>query len=337
MDKAIRGLTGLRRFVGVAHIIDGKLYGTTVLAFKRNQAIPSKSLLNSYAYLIALALRRNIAEANIKSSEERFRNLADFLPLSICETDTNGKVTFANQAALNVFGYSQEDVLAGVYVSDIIEDLQFDLKELVHNYSLISSNLRGVRSREVVAIRKDLSKFPALIFSNLLFRGGEPIGIRAALIDITEQKKAEREIKGLNESLERKVEERTADLNTALKSLGRANAELVRLNAEIANEARALTLANEQLEISRHQLLEANQSKDKFFSIIAHDLRNPIGGLRNLLETITLYHSRIAPDEMLNLINSAYGTSVKAYDLLSNLLEWALLQRDSIRFNPEVC
>lgn len=64
ISTAFKKLTGISHYYGVAHIISGKLYGTTMLAFKSNQNIPSQEFLESYAHLSALLLRRTLLEKN---------------------------------------------------------------------------------------------------------------------------------------------------------------------------------------------------------------------------------------------------------------------------------
>jgi PAS domain S-box-containing protein len=94
-------------------------------------------------------------------------------------------------------------------------------------------------------------------------------------------------------------------------------------------------LAEEALKQSEARLKELNATKDKFFSIIAHDLKNPFNsiiGFSNILER------QIAENNYEGI--AKYGmiiqnSSQRAMDLLMNLLEWSRLQTGSIAFNPE--
>jgi PAS domain S-box-containing protein len=92
--------------------------------------------------------------------------------------------------------------------------------------------------------------------------------------------------------------------------------------------------AEEALKASEARLLEMNSTKDKFFSIISHDLKSPFYGLIGLSdilkkEALTLDRSTIT--EFADLINS---TIIQSYSLLENLLEWARTQKNGIAFNP---
>ena len=63
-------------------------------------------------------------------------------------------------------------------------------------------NREEVSSNEYTAIRKDGSKFPILIYSNLIIRGEEPVGLRGIIIDILDFKKAEDENRKLLQAVE---------------------------------------------------------------------------------------------------------------------------------------
>lgn len=92
--------------------------------------------------------------------------------------------------------------------------------------------------------------------------------------------------------------------------------------------------AEEALRASETMLREMNSTKDKFFSIISHDLKSPFYGLIGLSDVLkkeayTLDRQTIA--EFSELINS---TIVQSYSLLENLLEWARTQKNAIAFHP---
>ncbi len=92
--------------------------------------------------------------------------------------------------------------------------------------------------------------------------------------------------------------------------------------------------AEEALKESKLQLEELNATKDKLFSIIGHDLRSPIGGLKQLVE-LTLSTSDLSDvlniSEILEDIRKSASTT---YDLLENLLAWAKSQRSTVVFKP---
>jgi PAS domain S-box-containing protein len=92
-------------------------------------------------------------------------------------------------------------------------------------------------------------------------------------------------------------------------------------------------LALEALKKSEIALKEANATKDKFFSIIAHDLRGPIGTISNLAELLTSPSSSINESQRNEFIKAIYQSSNSTFNLLENLLNWAKSQAGNLNIN----
>jgi len=78
------------------------------------------------------------------------------------------------------------------------------------------------------------------------------------------------------------------------------------------------------------ELRKTNASKDKLFSIIAHDLKNPISALMSLSEIMTNESETITPEEMNEFSGMIKTLSKNTYELLENLLNWARVQTKNI-------
>ncbi len=94
-------------------------------------------------------------------------------------------------------------------------------------------------------------------------------------------------------------------------------------------------MAQRKLEQYLEKLKELNATKDLFFSIIAHDLKNPFGALKNLSDILYSMYNDFSEEERLEIISEMYKSSNKLYELLENLLTWSRSQRGTIEFNPE--
>lgn len=80
----------------------------------------------------------------------------------------------------------------------------------------------------------------------------------------------------------------------------------------------------------REQLNLLNATKDRFFSIIAHDLRGPFTGLLGALEMLRDTRADMNEEETHELIVNLYESSERTYHLLENLLEWARSQQQTV-------
>ena len=126
----------------------------------------------------------------LSESEQRFRELADMLPQTICETDRAGMITYANQQAFESFGYTWDDLQAGLTVCHLFESHECDRVKR-NTGSILLDGIAHSIGTEYTAVRKDGSSFPALVYSAPILRGAEHIGMRMVAVDITERKQQE--------------------------------------------------------------------------------------------------------------------------------------------------
>lgn len=82
------------------------------------------------------------------------------------------------------------------------------------------------------------------------------------------------------------------------------------------------------------RLQELNQTKDKFISIIAHDLRSPFNSLLGLLQELSENYRSYTDEEKIHIIENLYVSSTNTYGLLVNLLDWTLAQRSGFENKP---
>ena len=119
------------------------------------------------------------------------------------------------------------------------------------------------------------------------------------------------------------------------QELRQQNETLERYAEMLAQKNDELKAKNAELDEKNGQLNLLNADKDKFFSIIAHDLRNPIGALRELPQLIAENLDNYSKDELRRLITMQRDAARNLFELLENLLTWSRMQRGLIDFNPE--
>lgn len=102
------------------------------------------------------------------------------------------------------------------------------------------------------------------------------------------------------------------------------------LNEKFAEQSK------QQLASSEKELRELNKTKDKFFSIIGHDVKTPVSTIASYSSLLVDEFEEMEKEEILQIIKIIKKSSFHAIDLLKNLLEWAKVQTGSISFNPEV-
>lgn len=119
--------------------------------------------------------QRDQALRQAEDNQQRYRDLADLLPQSIYETDRMGNLTYVNEAWFNTFGYSKVDVDEGVNLIEILNSA---------GKNKLLSNAK-IENNDFIAIKKDGSKFPATVYSDVIKKGVRVIGRRGIIIDST--------------------------------------------------------------------------------------------------------------------------------------------------------
>ena len=110
-------------------------------------------------------------------------------------------------------------------------------------------------------------------------------------------------------------------IDTDITALKEAEAKIQEQNGEISKINEALN--------------EMNATKDKFFSIIAHDLKNPFNSILGFSDLLLDNLENISPEKLFKMVTTINSSAKSAYKLLENLLEWARTQTGKIEFRQE--
>jgi PAS domain S-box-containing protein len=167
----------------------------------------------------------------------------------------------------------------------------------------------------------------------------EIIGIDLhALPDHNVRKAASEVLAGRKSAFEGDYHSVTADKTTPVKVLAVPvldEAGNVHGGIGIVEDITERRLAEEKIKLKTHELEITNAEKDRFFSIIAHDLKSPLFALMGLSDMVTDLARDTDNREIFSLTEGIRTSTHSLYNLLDNLLEWAKMQRGLIRVNKE--
>ncbi len=121
----------------------------------------------------------------------------------------------------------------------------------------------------------------------------------------------------------------------------RASTEMERYKIEeslkqrVSEQTVELETANEKLQNVLEDLEESIAAKNRFFSIIAHDLRSPFIGLIGFTEMVMNNFENFSKDDLKGIFKEINSSGNILYNLLENLLHWSMTQTGSLPFNPK--
>ncbi|GET25163.1 ATP-binding protein [Prolixibacter sp. NT017] len=222
---------------------------------------------------------RKQADLDLQKSEERLReiNKTDW----VWEVDKNGVYTYTSQTGIDMFGSSPDDIIGKTPFDFMPPE---EKERIAPLFAEIVDKKAPIKDMENWVITKD-GELRCVLTNGvpILDEKGNLKGYRGVDRDITERKKAEAEIKRMNE-----------------------------------------------------ELLISNAEKDKFFSIIAHDLRSPFNSFLGLTQVMAENLQDLTMEEIRKFSLTMRDSVSHLYRLLENLLQWSRMQQGMILFNPEI-
>ncbi|MCF8130293.1 MAG: PAS domain S-box protein [Deltaproteobacteria bacterium] len=134
---------------------------------------------------------RKEIEMALRVSERRFRDLAEMLPEAVFEADIDMNLTFVNEYAFSLFGYSKQDFENGLNGFDML--VPEERKLALDN---ITKRFRGEESAasEYRGLKKDGTTFPMLLHSSPIIHSGAVKGVRGIIVDISKLKRMESQL-----------------------------------------------------------------------------------------------------------------------------------------------
>jgi PAS domain S-box-containing protein len=219
--------------------------------------------------------------AQLKESEQRFRDLAELLPIIIIEADPEMNLLYINQYAYDLFGYSREEIEFGINCFDFI--IPEDRKRAAENAAKRFSG-QDIRMAEYTAVKKDGERFPVIFDSTPIKRNDQIIGLRGFIIDITERKNIENKIK--NDLMEKKV--LLQEIHHRVKN------NLTVINSLVSLQADKIT-------DTQHAISSFKEIRDRIFTMaLVHE---------NLYSSVNLSHIDIKSyiEDLSNELMSLYG------------------------------
>ncbi|MBU2494176.1 MAG: PAS domain S-box protein [Bacteroidetes bacterium] len=226
--------------------------------------------------------------------------------------DIKGKIIFANPSASEMVDWETEELI-GKSIHEIIHNLNPEGKPYKENKNAFLDTIKNKSTHyrnDEYFWKRTGRFFPTAYKCNPVIENDVVVGAVITFQDISEQKKAEEEIKKYIKEIEH-------------------NKNLIQSNAD------ELTELNKKLILSEEKLKDLNQNKDRFFSIISHDLRSPFTSLLGFSEYMAKYSDDFSGEELKEYATHMYQATKNILNLLENLLQWSRVQTGRIEFIPE--
>ena len=300
--------------VGIAWLI---INGEKARIFDYDEGVVLVSLAYTACFLVLLWItarsvnkideKRHDSERALQNTKEYLENLINYANAPIIVWNPETRIQLFNHAFEHLTGYSASEVEGKKL------DLLFPKDSMKESNAKIRDALtKNWKTIEIPILTKN-RKIRTVLWNSANIYDTDKKTVLSTIAqgnDITERIAAEK-----------KVKERTRDLEAA--------------NLQLKQELTERFLAQEALRKSETQLKELNATKDKFFNIVAHDLKNPFTSLIGSSELLFRNIDQMDNEQIKTLALILNDASKGGYAILQNLLDWSRSQTGLLKFNPE--
>ncbi len=239
-----------------------------------------------------------------------------------------------------------------IFGLEVVTSYDEALKEIGlnrHSAYLVSKEFTDNRGLEIVwEISGQGCKGPALVLANDddPEQESEAVNLGAMIYLVRDQISARFLERMIRHAIDRKRYEdsirgnqedlisRMMDLQDSSERFEAQSVEYIQMAEDLAVTKGELEVALADVTQSKQALETLNQEKDRFFSIIAHDLRSPFTSLLGYTGMIAMAADKMPPEKLVESAISINQSATRLFALLENLLEWARLQMDQIPSEP---
>lgn len=260
--------------------------------------------------------RKQIEEA-LKRSEKKFRGLVENMGEGVGIVDLNNQFTFANPTLGKIFG-GGKDYLIGKSLSQFVDE---ETLELFHKETKLRQKGKTSRYEFTIKSGDNTKRILSITASPQLDDNGDLIGTFGIIQDITDRKKNEEELKLYKEELEKKVIERTEELDQLNKKL--AKELIMQKEAEIAIKN---ALSKEQ---------ELNEMKSHFVSMVSHEFRTPLTSILASADLLEMYGRKWEINKYNEHIGKIQNSVLDMKHMLEEVLTLSKVEQGKIQFNPQ--
>jgi PAS domain S-box-containing protein len=245
----------------------------------------------------------------------------------IIVSNSKGQIVLSNPKALQMFGYDK-DAMCTLVIEDLVPSRFLHMhKEHRSNYHQNPSPRSMGVGRDLWAKRNDGTEFPIEISLSYV-KAVDSMLVVSFVIDITERKKKDNELREANELL-KKTSFQLSKLNQDLEQ------KVQERTLELAEMIRKLTESKKEVDTALEKERELNNLKSRFISTASHEFRTPLATIMSSVSLTGKYAESMDKNNMFKHIDRVKNSVNHLTDILNDFLSLDKLEEGAVLANPE--
>lgn len=243
--------------------------------------------------------KREKSETIFRENSDTYRKILNDIQEGFFEVSLSGKLLFFNKAICDLLGYTPEELNQLHYKKYTSEETA---KSLFRVFNSIYTTGKACRVKDFDMYHKDGTVRTLAISASLIHdNAGHPTGFRGIIRDVTTRKKVEQKLEESRNQLEKRVEERTAELIST-------NLELLKAK-DIADQSA--------------------KAKTEFLANMSHEIRTPLNAIIGMSDLLMKTTSPSKQKEYLKIVRSS---STSLLELVNDILDFSKIDSGKIDF-----
>lgn len=243
-------------------------------------------------------------EEKLRSSEQRYRLLAENMRDAVWTNSLAGETTYFSPSVQRLWGYTPEEIVHLSLDAVTSSTANAWLRELSLRNQFALQTLQSMEAEryDLEVCHQNGHAVWMEVLTSPMIADGAVIGLLSSARDVTENRAMAQEIRRLNATLEERVEERTAQLAQALEELKRTD-----------------------------------RLKDEFLAAISHELRTPLTGIIGIADALALQTRGPLNERQQRQVMLLQESGGRMLKLVNELLRYASLTAGKVKFAPQLC
>lgn len=234
-----------------------------------------------------------------------FNLLSEAVSEGILVVNQEQIIVATNSRTDEMFGYKKDELKGKSLDTLVPSQYRKSHKKHLENYNQEQQKRRMAQGRELFGLRKNKEQFPLEIGLNPFSLYGNSY-VMALIIDVTNIKEKEQEIRELNADLERRIKTRTTELRDTV--------------AELKKEIKLRVAAEKKIKNALQQEKELNELKTKFLSLVSHEFKTPLSGILTSATLVGKYAKEEQQDKRDKHLRTIIGEVRRLNNILTDFI-----------------